>query len=327
MHDSLKEFSAFFEVGEAPVVEYYVYYNPENGAIDKIQTRLQEQGEYIVVQENNTYIQSILDSASSENDYIVAFDKEQDTKGLFKKDTFLRKLHSNNDNLYGIPFKVEADYEDQVNLNFHLNTKRLEIVVNRSALENLLKAVRTERIHVQTEDDIVFYLVDKYDPNTIYETIVCDPNELLNNRLNFKLDWLTEEKLNRMIVWTKRFFHSYSWSWQAKQYVTPIADGCIYSINTGHESASTDCHLRLQFTSKGVIITSNIKDPNKVRFYEPLAVHMIKDNDPSKYYGTFGIPPAEVANGKTYTIDYVRPIDNLDIIFDNTNLRIHWTIE
>jgi hypothetical protein len=54
---------------------------------------------------------------------------------------------------------------------------------------------------------------------------------------------------------------------------------------------------------------------------------MIKDNDPSKYYGTFGIPPAEVANGKTYTIDYVRPIDNLDIIFDNTNLRIHWTIE
>jgi hypothetical protein len=327
MHDSLKEFAAFFDVAETPVVEYYVYYNPENGAIDKIQTRLQEQGEYIVVPENNTYIQNILDSKSSENDYIVAFDKEQDTKGLFKKDTFLRKLHSNNDNLYGIPFKAEADYEDQVNLNFHLNTKRLEIAVNRSALENLLKAVRTERIYVQTEDDIVFYLVDKYDPNTIYETIVCDPNELLNNRLNFKLDWLTEEKLNRMIVWTKRFFHSYSWSWQAKQFVTPIADGCIYSINTGHESESTDCHLRLQFTSKGVTITSNIKDPNKVRFYEPLAVHMIRSNDPSKYYGTFGIPPAEVANGKTYTIDYVRPIDNLDIIFDNTNLRIHWTIE
>lgn len=327
MHDSLKDFASFFEVVESPALEYYVYYNPENGSIDKIQSQLQDTGEYIVVPEDNAYIKSILDSTSSENDYIVAFDKEQDTKGLFKKDTFLRKLHSNNDNLYGIPFKVEADYEDQVNLNFHLNTKRLEIAVNRSALENLLKAVNTERIYVQTEEDVIFYLVDKYDPNVIYETVVCNPNELLNNRLNFKLDWLTEEKLNRMIVWTKRFFHSYSWSWQAKQFVTPVADGCIYSINNGHESDSKDCHLRLHFTSKGVTITSNLKDPHKVKFYDTLAVHMIRHNDTSQYYGTFGIPPAAVAHGKTYTIDYVRPVDDLDIVFDNTNLRIHWTVE
>jgi hypothetical protein len=327
MHDSLKQFAEFFEVVKQPPVQYYVYYNPENGSIDKIQTHQQATGEYIVLDDANSYIQSILTAKSSENDYIVAFDKEQDTKGLFKKDTFLRKLHSNNDNLYGIPFKAEADFKDQINLNFHLSTQRLEIAVNRSALENLLKAVHTEKIHLQTSEKIVFYITDKYDPNLIHDTIVCDPDALLNSRLNFKLDWLTEEKLNRIIIWTKRFFHSYSWSWQAVQYVTPVANGDIYSINNGHCSASPDCHLRLQFTNNGVIITSNLKDPANVKFYDELACHVIKGNDPSQYYGTFSIPPDKVANGQTYTIDYVKPIDDLGIIFNNTNIRLHWTTE
>lgn len=327
MHDSLKDFAAFFEQAEVKPLEYFVYYNPENGSIDKIQLQALPSGDFIMVPETNEYIKNILDSTTSENDYIVAFDKSQDTKGLFKKDTFLRKLHSDNDNLYGIPFKPEADYEDQVNLNFHLSTKRLEVAVNRSSLQNLLKAMNTERIFMQSDENIVFYLVDKYDPNNIYETILCEPNDILNKRLNFKLDWLTEEKLNRLVVWTKRFFHSYSWSWQAKQFVTPWAEGCVYSINTAEQSDSNDCHLRLHFTDKGVIITSNLKDPNKLRFYDTMAVHMIKNNDPSQYYGTFGIPPSEVANGKSYVIDYVHAYENLGLIFDNTNLRIHWTVE
>jgi len=327
MHNSLTEFASLFEQTEVAPIEYFVYYNPENGAIDKIQLQPLPQGEYILVPEFNEHIKNILDSNASENDYIVAFDKSQDTKGLFKKDTFLRKLHSDSDNLYGIPFKSEADYEDQVNLNFHLNTKQLEVAVNRSSLENLLKAMSTERIFAQSDEDIVFYLVDKYDPNNIYETILCKPNDILNKRLNFNLDWLTEDKLNRLIVWTKRFFHSYSWSWQTKQFITPFSSGCVYSINTAECSNNEDCHLRLKFTDKGVIITSNLKDPNKLRFYDTLAVHMIKHNDPSQYYGTFGIPPNEVANGKTYTIDYVKGYQNMGLIFDNTNLRLHWTIE
>lgn len=327
MHDSLKDFANLFEQTEIKPVEYFVYYDPENGSIKKIQLQQLDEGEFITVTDSNEYVRSILDSKTSEHDYIVAFDKEQDRKCLFKKDSFLRKLHSDNDNLYGIPFKAEADYEDQVNLNFHLNTKRLEIVVNRSALENLLNAMSKERIHIQLDEDIIFYLVDKHDPNKILETVKCDPNRLVNQKINVDLDWLTEEQLNRLVVWTKRFFHSYSWSWQAKQLVTPEANGYVYSINLGHNSKSTDCHLLLKFTEKGVIIKSNVKDPKKLKFYDTLAVHLIKNNDPSQYYGTFGIPPEAVADGKTYTLDFIKPYENLGVIFNNTNLRIHWTIE
>lgn len=316
MHKSLQQFQSLFETKQVTTTEYYVLYHTETGIVSGIQIEHPNIDNFIKVSNDNKLLKQILSSADSELNFIVAHDNSTGTKQLFKKDNLLRSLEARIPKLEALPY---GDTNAVTKLMFNLSKKILTISVDNVIFDNLLQALPFQKIQADQEY-ITFFIIDKLDPNKIYDTIQCNLNELLNHTLQFSVPWVTEENLNHLVIWTLTYFDSYSWEWIHTQIASPASNGYTYSINTADQTDSDDAHIRLHFSDNGVTITNNIKEV----LDEPIAVHLIKHNDPSYYFGTFAID-SKVTD--TITLDYIKPYDNMDLIYNNTKVKINWTTE
>lgn len=316
MHKSLQQFQSLFETTQVAATDYYVLYHNETGMVSGVQVEHPNIDNFIKVPSDNKLLKQILSSTDSELNFIVAYDNSTKTKQLFKKDNLLRSLEVRIPKLEALPY---GNTNAVTKLMFNLSKKILTISVDNVIFDNLLQALPFQKIQADQEY-ITFFIVDKLDPNKIYDTIQCNLNELLNHTSQFSVPWVTEENLNQLVIWTLTYFDSYSWEWIRTQIVSPALSGYTYSINTAAQTDSDEAHIRLHFSDNGVTITNNLKEA----LDEPIAVHLIKHNDPSYYFGTFAIDSTAT---EPVILDYIKPYDNMDLIYNNTKVKINWTKE
>ena len=315
----LKE--GLFQVGAQPIRKFYVFYNNETGDLTDIvksPTADKLQQEHITLPIDSQLINDLMSNKIGIRQLIVGFDRETNSRQLFKRDTFLRRVQADSTALYYIDKVKEPTLGTQLTFAIYDDSGVAEILLNQETLASFKEIVSTKNSIYDSFTNLQFFLVDASDPMKLYATINVDTTKLIEYG-TFKIDlpWYTPGMMKKVNVLTKRVFSTYQVALLDKYMHTPHKVG---NMSMQYESSLDDSgHITLDLNKEAV--TSNIIDPVKYSIFEDLVLHVVKKHDPNHYITSIRLTLDQLKNKQTQALP---SLDNdITVLHDNPYIKIN----
>jgi len=305
--------------------KFHVFYDRDSGQTIHIlrnPTTEQLQEDHIVVAIDDELVTAVMQGKLSINQLIVAFDKDSNTRSLFKKDQYLRRVHEENSTLLKIEKVVEADRTKQLTLGLY-DSGLLEVEINKSSLDSFISIVTNSNETYRGYDHLNFYFVHAKDPLMLYDSIVIDTSDLVNTgRIKVDVPWYNKEVSKNVAVYTKRIFSTYQVVTRETYIETPDKNDNRSMQYLSDKTVDTDCHISVNIKGRCVEIQSTIVDPVKYDIFDELHLHVVKKNDPNQYIRTITVTADQLKNKGTVLLE--KWLDNtMAVVHDNPNIKIN----
>lgn len=279
--------------------QYHVFYDQETGKILGINPFIDEPIEGAAIICHRSQVKDILEEKEELQSFIVAVvdKKEGSNLGLVKKDQWLRTLKSAFE-IIDIPVLEEQDWSMEFLIWLYEDKQKLEIMINLPVLGGLFSADQNSIRGIANVDKIVFYLVDKYDPQIVYQTITLDSADLVSNQfiLTDISEWWSWELKDRLSIKTQKNFNRYGFVFESK-FIDHTQTLVHNKTQFSGEHGSYKGHIVIKKDEFGYVeIHSNILDPKNYRLYKDLNIHIVDRNRPDSYHGTITVPLDSIRN-------------------------------
>lgn len=295
---------------------FYVFYDPESGQLLDILRKPTDEkllNDHLRLPIDHELVLDVMFNRLSVTQLIVAFDKDTNKRNIFKKDNYLRKIQSDNHQLYKVDRVREASLGTQVTITFSKKDQLAEVQINKSSLDGFLSLVNDKNVMYEGMDHLDFYVTNSNDPLMLYGTLRVTTDELIKKgRISIPIAWYQGQRLS---VHTKRVFSSYQFIEVNEMIDTPSKYN-NYSAQYPSEHSGVG-HVCIN----GTTITSNIIDPVKYAIFDHLDLHVVKKKDPSYYVKSIRLDIDQLKNNATAELE--EAIDsNLIVVHDNPHIRV-----
>lgn len=323
------DISQFFVSCENIVPEqYHVFYHPESGKVMSIVPFVEEQVDNAIVCHRDM-VKSLLEEKEDLNSYIVAVSDKSGQLELIKKDQWLRTLSSAFE-IIDVPLLTEQDWSMEFLIWLYEDKQKLEVMINLAMLGGLFSADINSIRGIANIDYVTFYLVDKYDPQIIYQTIKLDTAELISNQFIITdiSNWWSYELRDRISIKTRKNFNRYGFVLETK-FIDHLQTLAHNKTQFSAEHDSKKSHVTIKRDTQGYVeVQSNILDPKNYKLYKDLSIHIVDRYQPDAYHGTIVVPLDKLSNYGKFKLDTKFDDDslkNFDFLYDNSYISM--TIE
>lgn len=307
------------------VQQFYVFYNKETGhVLDLLRTvrEATDTEDFITVPIDNELVMGVMLNTLSITQLLVAFDKDTNTRKLFKKDQYLRRVQEDNNTLYKIAQVKETDPAKQLTVLLY-KTGKAEVVINRNSLDSFVSLVNDNNDAYKGFETLKFYVVSDRDPNKLYANINVDTAELIRKGIvAIDLPWFNDSISNKIVVYTKRVFSTYQVATLDQFIQTPEKENNMSMQYMSDVSEQDDCHISIDIKYNAVEVNSRIIDPIKFKIFDELQLHVVKKNDPNQYIRTITLTLDQIKNKGKVLLDSVLD-DSMAVIHDNPSIKIN----
>lgn len=269
---------------EKSQTKFFVYYDEWNGNILNISTKLVDI-DHAVLRTESLVARDILKGKISKKSFVVAeisgihqLVSRNEIVAIRKQESVLTKIP-----------KMGMSFSADINLILYKQDWMLEINLNQDTKLALLgkrHSVKIDKSKINDHDDLVLYCIERNRPFNLFEKIVVDPIDLVNNGyMLVDLSYLRNKvSIADLDFLTKRIFKNYNLKIKDK-YVS-VDYHSRKTHRRGYTTITTDEKQSTNFTispsTNGWIIKSNFDDPHEHKIYRDIKIFLVDD-------GPFGL--------------------------------------
>lgn len=292
-------------VEERPLPKFYVYYDEWTGDIKSVSNKLRK-SEYLHIYTDDKTASDIMLGILDPKKYLVLETAED--KVIIKKDDALRVKEAE-DILTKIP-AIQANKDADVNIVIYQTDYMIEVNISQDTLYKLTGRRFNRKYNLEeniNKSKIELYFVKEDNPFYLYEKIIIDPIDLVNN--GYKLydfsHLKTKIAMNNVSVLTKRIFKNYGIKYK-QNYIT-VDYHTRKSIRREFTTVETPIKGKFYTFSvkkhpKGWSITSNFDDPVRQRIYRDINLYLT-DQNPFVLVESIQIPLDAIGMNKTFLLE------------------------
>lgn len=192
------------------VDQRYVFYDPENGAVNGISNNSADNNlPYVTV--NYSEVEKIFEGLESSKDYKVIFSPDEKDYILIKKEIEEEVLNSINDIIFQIPFRVDSskpviyDVSNDITIIQDYTDTCWKIYINTS----LAKSLKAKNLYF--DNSIQFYITSFNDPNILYRTLDVSLKHLVNDYYQILPFSKTDYNETRVSIFCRKLFSKYEY--------------------------------------------------------------------------------------------------------------------
>ncbi len=199
MSDKLIEFLKLLKVEISSEAYSYLYYDPDNGKIEKISSRNDNTTEYKIFKILTEYVEDIINGKKRIEDFRVTYNSKKQCLELSSLD-----IKSDNEDVNYKIFRVFKVEESKIQ-NYDLTVRQN----NQDKCWNFF--IRNELKSLESNNNNMFFSITaKNDPNILYRTIVFNTTDLYSGCVSIPYKYKSEEDIENTSVYTNKILESYA---------------------------------------------------------------------------------------------------------------------
>ncbi len=199
MSDKLIEFLKSLKLEISSEAYSYLYYDPDNGKIEKISSRNDDTTEYKIFKILTEYVEDIINGKKRIEDFRVTYNSKKQCLELSSLD-----IKSDNEDVNYKIFRVsKVDVSKIQNYDLTIRQNNQDKCWN-FFIRNDLKSLE------YNNNNMFFSITAKNDPNILYRTIVFNTTDLYSGCVSIPYKYKSEEDVENTSVYTNKILETYA---------------------------------------------------------------------------------------------------------------------